>query len=325
MSHVSVPSWLLLLPQLPPQPSSLRVRVWRRLQQLGAVALKNAAYVLPDSDAALEDFTWLRQEIMDAGGQALLLRAQALELTDAAVEQLFREEREADYRKLTEEIGSFVDMLQQAQELDPGELSAAERGLRQLAQRQEAIRSIDFFPGDAGAAAQEALAAAREALEFWRGRGSRAEPSRLESATATQPVGSGRLWVTRAGVYVDRIACGWMIGRFVDPRARFEFVAPGQELPPESVPFDMAGVELGHHGARCSAEVIAARFRPEDRALRAVAEVVHDLDLKDEGFGRPEAPGLKRVLDGICATTANDEERIRMAAPLFDALYAGFV
>jgi hypothetical protein len=110
----------------------------------------------------------------------------------------------------------------------------------------------------------------------------------------------------------------------VDPEARFAFVTPGEAVPPNAVPFDMAGVELGHQGAQCSAEVLADRFRPDDSALRAVAEVVHDLDLKDVGFGRAEAPGLKRLLDGICARTADDHERIRQAEPIFEALYAGF-
>src|SRR5437763_5973612 len=104
MSQADDRSWLLLLPQLPPQPSSLRVRVWRRLQQIGAVAVKNAAYALPDTEAAREDFTWLRQEIVDAGGGALLLRAQALGMSDGEIEQLFRDERDADYRKLGEEV-----------------------------------------------------------------------------------------------------------------------------------------------------------------------------------------------------------------------------
>src|SRR3954471_15450486 len=98
MSHEDGRSWLLLLPQLPPQPSSLRVRVWRRLQQIGAVAVKNAAYALPDTDAANEDFTWLRQEIVDAGGGALLLRAHGLGTADGEIERLFRVERDADYR-----------------------------------------------------------------------------------------------------------------------------------------------------------------------------------------------------------------------------------
>src|SRR5437868_7644157 len=99
-----------------------------------------------------------------------------------------------------------------------------------------------------------------------------------------------------------------MLKRFVDPEARFVFVTPDTASLPEGIPFDIAGAELGHRGARCSAEVVAEQFRPEDQALRAVAEVVHDLDLKEEGFGRTEAPGLKRLLDGICTLTTDDQE-----------------
>jgi hypothetical protein len=115
-----------------------------------------------------------------------------------------------------------------------------------------------------------------------------------------------------------------MIRRFIDPEARFLFVRPGDPLPDAAVPFDVAGVELGHHGAQCSAEVIAARYCPDDIELRAIAELVHDLDLKDEGFGRPEAAGLKRLLDGICSGTSHDQERIDRAERIFEALYLGF-
>src|SRR3954463_12417974 len=145
MSHVSPRAWIILLPQLPPQPSSLRVRVWRRLQQIGAVALKNSAYALPDTEAAWEDFTWLRQEIVDAGGAALLLRARAVGMSDAEIEQLFRKERGADYEKLSEELGAFSQALRRQQEICPAELLAAERSLRQFAERLETIREIDFF------------------------------------------------------------------------------------------------------------------------------------------------------------------------------------
>src|SRR5215212_4289197 len=109
MSQVPGPRWLLLLPQLPPHPSSLRVRVWRRLQQIGAVAVKNAAYALPNTEEALEDFTWLRQEIVDSGGGALLLLADGLGEADSEIEQRFREERGGDYRRLAEEIAGCME------------------------------------------------------------------------------------------------------------------------------------------------------------------------------------------------------------------------
>src|SRR3954452_11376663 len=129
MSQSPVGTWLLLLPRLPPQPSSLRVRVWRRLQQIGAVAVKNAAYALPDTEAALEDFTWLRQEIVDAGGGALLLRAQGIGEADREIEQLFRDERDAGYRKLTEEIRAFSAVLREEKDLGSPDFAGAGRVL----------------------------------------------------------------------------------------------------------------------------------------------------------------------------------------------------
>lgn len=311
--------WLLLLPQVPSGSSSLRVRVWRRLGQIGAVALKNGAYVLPDHEEALEDLTWLRQEILDAGGGALLLRAHVLEAADGEVEQLFRAERDGDYRKLAVDLDAWIKTFRATGELDAAARLEAERALRQLRERLTTIRRLDFFAAEQGPVVEAAFRAAAELLE------ARKEPSMgLSKATPPPLEETGRLWVTRAGVHVDRMACAWIIRRFIDPEARFQFVRPDDPVPEAGVPFDMAGVELGHHGPRCSAEVVAARYRPDDPALRAVAEVVHDLDLKDEGFGRPEAPGLKRLLDGICSGTTQDLERIERAAPLFEALYQGF-
>src|SRR4051794_26806598 len=122
MSQDQPRRWLLLLPQIPPQPSSLRVRVWRRLQQIGAVAVKNAAYALPESETTLEDFTWLRQEILDAGGGALLLRAQGLGGADQEIEQLFRDERDQDYRKLAQEAAALTDTWVLEKDLRPDDL-----------------------------------------------------------------------------------------------------------------------------------------------------------------------------------------------------------
>src|SRR4051812_3503705 len=121
MSPTTRHPWLLLLPQIPPHPSSLRVRVWRRLQQIGAVAVKGQAYALPATEESLEDFTWLRQEILDAGGGALLLRAESLLEGDAEIVQLFRSERDADYRKIAEEAGALSATLRA--EKEPEELA----------------------------------------------------------------------------------------------------------------------------------------------------------------------------------------------------------
>jgi hypothetical protein len=292
------------------------VRVWRRLQQIGAVAVKGQAYALPATEETLEDFTWLRQEILDAGGGAMLLQAESLLEGDAEIIRLFRSERDADYRKIAEEAAVLASALLTEKELDdePG----AERTLRLLRERLDLIAAIDFFQASGRGEAEQEIAAATDALR-------RRGEERLAVADSAGPEPrAGSLWVTRAGVYVDRLASAWLVSRFVDAEAGFTFVRPGEALPRDALPFDMAGVQWGHHGAHCTAETLASYFRREDHALTKVAEVVHDLDLKDAGFGRPEAAGLKRLLDGLCAATTDDQERIRRAMPIFDALYAGF-
>jgi hypothetical protein len=312
------PPWLILIPQLPPLPSSLRVRVWRRLQQLGAVAVKNAAYALPNTEAALEDFQWLGQEIVDAGGGVMLLQADGLGEADEEIRELFRAERSKDYLKLRDDADRLAENCRSDKDAATELTTNGERLIRQLRERHSQIRALDFFDAPSAGAASKSIDLAESAMN---------ERLGLKGRTETMMGGRptvGSLWVTRKGVYVDRLGCAWLIRRFVDVEARFLTVNPGEPLPAKSIPFDMKGVEFGHHGQQCSFETMVLRFAPEDSALRAVAEVVHDLDLKDEGFGRAEAPGLKRLLDGICAATEDDQKRIEMAHPLFEALYLGF-
>ncbi len=112
-------NWLILLPHIPPQPSSLRVRVWRRLQQLGAVAVKNAAYALPNTEAALEDFQWLAQEIVDSGGGVMLLEANGLAGADEEIRDLFRSERSRDYQKLCDDADGLASQCREEKDLTP--------------------------------------------------------------------------------------------------------------------------------------------------------------------------------------------------------------
>ncbi|HVG44561.1 MAG TPA: chromate resistance protein ChrB domain-containing protein, partial [Longimicrobium sp.] len=136
----------------------------------------------------------------------------------------------------------------------------------------------------------------------------------------------GRTWVTRSGVFVDRIASAWLIRRFVDPEAHFRFIGEAKHRPaPDEVRFDMFEAEFTHEGDRCTFEVLLERLGlHDDGALAAVAEVVHDIDLKDGKFGRPETPGIELLLAGIARAEPDDERRIERGAALFDALYASF-
>ena len=127
-------------------------------------------------------------------------------------------------------------------------------------------------------------------------------------------------WVTRPGVHIDRAACAWLIGRFIDPAAEFDFVADPTRIPPGATPFDMRGVQLGHHGADCSFETILKRYELTDPVLWAIAEIVHEADLADERFDAPEAPGLDVILRGL-SMTGTDHHTLTVARPVFDGLY----
>jgi hypothetical protein len=129
--------------------------------------------------------------------------------------------------------------------------------------------------------------------------------------------------VTRRGVGVDRIASAWLIRRVIDPAARFAFVAPRGHAPaPGEVRFDMYDAEFTHEGDRCTFEVLAERFAPRDRGLRAIGEIVHDIDCKDGKFARAETAGVAALIAGIVRATDDDAERLARGAALLDELYA---
>jgi hypothetical protein len=142
---------------------------------------------------------------------------------------------------------------------------------------------------------------------------------------AVGEVPKGKVWVTRRGVYVDRIASAWLIRRFIDPEARFKFVSAKGYVPePGEVRFDMYEGEVTHEGDRCTFEVLLARAGINDPALKPIAEIVHDIDLKDGKFGRDEASGIARVVDGIAAAHTNDRRRLERGAEILDDLYQVF-
>ena len=132
----------------------------------------------------------------------------------------------------------------------------------------------------------------------------------------------GAVWVTRRGVFVDRIASAWLIRRFIDPDAHFRFVpAKGYRHAEREIRFDMYQGEYTHVGDRCTFETLLATFALDDPALHTIGEIVHDIDLKDEKFGQPETAGIHAVIQGIAASTHDDVERLSRGALVLDGLY----
>jgi hypothetical protein len=312
------PRWLLLIHQIPPKPAYLRVKVGRRLQALGAVAIKNSVYALPRGEQAMEDFQWVRREIVAGGGEATVCEALFMEgHTDAGVTALFTGARDADYAALAAEARALTRALAAAR-LRPNRAEAARGSLLRLRKRLAEVAAIDFF----GAPGREAVEGLLSGIE------ARLQPTAGAThhpEAASPRAFRGRVWVTRRGIQVDRMASAWLIRRFIDPKARFKLVA-GQDYAPRpgEVRFDMFQAEFTHDGDLCTFEVLLRGFALEDTALASIGEIVHDIDLKDARFGRAEVAGLDRLIAGIALRHRRDEARLAQAAAAFDALYESF-
>jgi hypothetical protein len=319
MSERDRARWLVLIHQIPPHPSYLRVKVGRRLQALGAVAVKNSVYVLPVGEQALEDLQWVRREIVSGGGDASVCEGRFVEgLSDASVEALFSSAREADYRGLAAEARAL-----QASGARRGRRRAGKTGelveaaLLRLRKRLAEIVAIDFF-GASGRDTVEGLLAAIESSL-------RPAPIDADREKLTPAEVRGRTWVTRSGVHVDRIASAWLIQRFIDPQARFQFVRGQEHAPaPGELRFDMFEGEFTHEGDRCTFEVLVRRFSLRDRALERIGEIVHDIDLKEARFKHPETAGVDHLVAGIAMRHPDDEARIRDGGAVLEALYEFF-
>lgn len=157
-------------------------------------------------------------------------------------------------------------------------------------------------------------------------RSSQADPSTRRAIPIARVRPRGAAWVTRRNVHVDRIASAWLIRRFIDPRARFKFVsAEGYQAEKAEIRFDMFDAEFTHVGASCTFEVLIRAFGLQrDRALRAIAEIVHDIDCKDDSYLRDETPEVARVLADLYSRHASDDARLDEGAFLFENLYAMF-
>ena len=127
-------------------------------------------------------------------------------------------------------------------------------------------------------------------------------------------------WATRAGVHIDRAACAWLIGRYVDPEAEFVFVTDPDDVPADATPFDMRGVELGHHGSDCTFETVLRRYDLTDPVLWRIAAIVHEADIEDEAYDAPEAAGFDLILRAL--SVSNDDTGVlALTDPIFDAVY----
>jgi hypothetical protein len=307
--------WLLLIHRIPPKPGYERVKMWRRLAGIGSVTIKSAVYVLPRNDQAIEDFKWIAQEIVKAGGDATICAAHFVDgLTDSEVIGLFNSARDEEYAAIAEEADRVASAAPDGRDSVDDDRPALESTLERLRRRLGINNKLDFFGAPKRSGAEAALLRLQSGL-----RG----PSTTMTSLGT-PAGrcESRTWVTRSGIHVDRIASAWLILRFIDRNATFRFVVEkGYVHQAVELRFDMFNGEFTHEGDRCTFEVLVARFGLDDPALRAIAEIVHDVDLKESKFGRPETAGFESLIAGIAHSHKRDEDRLARGAAMLDDFY----
>lgn len=304
----------LLVLSLPTDNAAARMRAWRALKACGAAVLRDGVYALPDGDAHRAQLREIAEDVRANDGQARVLVQATCDAGEAPVEALF--DRAADFSSLVEQAR------QASAAASPGSAAESLRSARRLRRALDQLLAIDFFPGEAQRQALQAVA------EFEQQVARLAAPDEPRAVPAGVPVVAdtaayrGRIWVTRARPWVDRLACAWLIRRFIDPQARFLWLADPTKAPKRALGFDFDGADFTHVGARVSFETLLAAFDLETPALKRLGTLVHGLDAG--GVMPSEAAGVERVLAGMRDAIADDDALMLAAAGVFEGLYQAF-
>ena len=306
--------WIVFSYSLPSKASSSpRVTLWRRLQRSGAITPKAGVYVLPDRDECVEAFQWLAQEVQQAKGEAVVMRVERFEgLTDPQIIELFRDSCRKKYSEIESEEAE-VEKAIHATKKSKNNSGILER-LGKLRKKYAEVAQVDFFESSEGASVALKLRGIQQALR-------RGTSSVQTVSPVTLSEYRDNRWVTRPRPHVDRLACAWLIRRFIDPKAEIRYATDPM---PNEVTFDMRGAEFGHIEDRCTFETMLSAFNLNEPALHVVAEIVHDIDIRDGRYARPEIGGIDIVLKGWLLAGLSDSELESRGVALFDGLYTAF-
>ncbi len=308
-------SWLLLIVSLPTSSATGRMRIWRALKVQGCMALRDGAYLLPfrpEHEQALQE---LADECLREGGSAWLMAVLPRSADEAeAYRQLFdRSEDYAELRKAWKVANRGISTLA-APELA--------RLQRKLQREFDAVRAIDFFPGDASMEAEAAWTDFNKRIESVL---SPDEPHETKGRVPQLDAGKyqGRTWATRRRLWVDRVASAWLIRRFIDRDARFRWLAAPSDCPKSALGFDFDGAAFTHVGDRVTFETLLASFGLEvDAVLVRLGTMVHTLDVGGEPV--PEAKGFEAVMAGARERLTDDDALLAEMSTVLDSLYAHF-
>lgn len=302
--------WLLIVTQLPTEDPAIRMRVLRSLESLGAAIMREGVFVLPASRVNRQALERLGEYIVkNAGSSYVLQAAQGSAGQEQIIQRLF--DRSSRYEELVKTVESLKVGFGVS---DPGALA---RVLHKQRREFDAISALDFFPSAPRARAQAALAEAEKAVQ------------KLVFPTKTvitqEPLQrlQGRIWATRRPLWADRLACAWLIRRFIDPASAIQWLEPNQACPPDAVGFAFDGAHFGNSDTRVTFEELLVRIGlAKDPALNKIGSIVHFLEVR--GTPVPEAAGVETLLQGALRRSPSENMALVEAEKTFDLLYEAY-
>jgi hypothetical protein len=289
------------------------VALWRRLRRLGAVSPTGGVHILPEREECVEAFQWLAQEIRQAQGEALVMRVEQFDgLSDSQLIELFRQARDEEYGEIETQL---VALEQTASALSGHEeQSHLQDMLDKLRRRHAEIKRVDYFNSPAGERITTRLTALQHNLVAQK-------LTIADVPTALLAEYGDKCWVTRPRPHVDRLACAWLIRRFINPKAVIRY---GFQPEPDEIAFDMTEAHFGHQGQLCTFETMIRAFQLNEPGLQTMAEIVHEIDLRDGQYTHPEQAGVEAILKGWLIAQLSDSELESHGIALFEGLYAKF-
>lgn len=276
--------------------------MWRKLQKFGSIPFRNAGYLLPNSPMNHERFEWMATTIRSFEGEASILSVHGMDdVPTRVLQEQFRQARAADYQNLVAELVKLAPAA-----------NGVSGPIKRLRRRYDEIQAIDFFESPLRKGAEKALQQAEQPKK---------KAASSKAGTALNADYQQQLWLTRPRPGIDRVSSAWLIARFIDPKARFAF-GGNSAAHANAVPFDMfQGGGFGHEGDHCTFETLTISFGIKDEKVHIIGQAIHDADLEDDKFARPEGRTINQILQGWARQGIADDELLRRGMDLIEGLY----
>lgn len=303
--------YLVLILSLPTENATVRMRAWRTLKASGAAVLRDGVYLMPENARCRQLLDVVAADVQSGGGTALVLRVE--EPDGADFSRLF--DRREDYAVL------LADVTKTWEALTADTARELLKQIRRLRKTFANLSDIDFFPNET----QRQVAATLQELDLQVARLlSPDEPIPTDGPIPRRMIGNyqGCVWATRRRPWVDRLACAWLIRRFIDPQAQILWLPSPEDCPANAVGFDFDGATFSHVGTHVTFEVLLKSFALENAGLSRIAALVHYLDIG--GIQPPESAGIECVLAGLREAITNDDQLLVAAGGVFDGLLTAF-